>query len=228
MRRLRNSVVRYSEWHLQQLRAMQRTLLFILLGALRLITRIARTPSSDDIGGLENYYRELTRLAQEEKQMLTEEPADVVRNVEILAALRRASESNAQRIVPQPSKMRKLKGPRADMDSMDSPGPSPGLASSATRFKGSSARSGSAPSSRDGKDSIFNFDDGVDGAKGSSAERAGKFVVGAEVAYKQARPKEDGGQWIQCSIISVTEIGNKKRYHPGLSQVFLSNIPIQL
>lgn len=70
---------------------MQRTLLFILLGALRLIPRIARTPSSEDIGGLENYYRELTRLAQEEKQMLTEEPADVVRNVEILAALRRAS-----------------------------------------------------------------------------------------------------------------------------------------
>ena len=142
--------------------------------------------------------------------MLTEEPADVIRNVEILAALRRASESNVQRIVPQPSKIRKPKGPRVDMDSMDSPAPSPGLASSA-RFKGSTARSGSAPSSRDGRDPIFNFEDSIDGAKGSSAERAGKFVVGAEVAYKQARPKEDGGQWIQCSITNVTEIANKKR-----------------
>lgn len=40
---------------------------------------------------------------------------------------------------------------------------------------------------------------------------ANKFFVGAEVAYKLAKPKEDGSQWIQCNITSISEVGNIKR-----------------
>ena len=86
------------------------------------------------------------------------------------------------------------------------------MASSATRIKGAASRSGSVPFTRESKEVAVKAEDNADGAKGSAAERAGKLVMGAEVAYKQARPKEDGSQWIQCTIISVTEIGNKKTY----------------
>ena len=92
--------------------------------------------------------------------------------------------------------------------SIDSPVPSPVFPG---RSKGNAIRSSSVV--RDGKDSGARFDDGNDGAKGLSAERAGKFIIGAEVAYKQTKPKEDGGQWIQCIILSVTEFAvNKKRF----------------
>lgn len=154
-------------------------------------------------------YRELLKLSAEENRMLSEEPMDLIRNVEILKAL-----SEATREAPLPSqrlgpgKMRKSKpGPGSQIESsIDSPAPSPIFPN---RLKGNSMRAGSV--ARDSKDPMTKSDDGNDGAKGLSAERAGKFHVGAEVAYKQAKPKEDGGQWIQCSIMSVTEVGNKKR-----------------
>jgi hypothetical protein len=147
--------------------------------------------------------------------MLSEEPMDLIRNVEILKAL-----SEATREAPLPPrntnapKIRKSKPTPSQTDGpADSPGPSPGLSSNAgNRLKPGSGRSTSVASTRDGKESTNRSDDGIDGAKGLSAERAGKFHVGAEVAYKQAKPKDDGGQWIQCIILSVIEQGNKKRY----------------
>ena len=44
------------------------------------------------------------------------------------------------------------------------------------------------------------------------AERIAKLTVGSEVAYKQSRPREDGSQWIQCHIISITGEGKARRY----------------
>ena len=93
----------------------------------------------------------------------------------------------------------------------DSPGPSP----SATRLKGSStARSGSVASARgevSGKEVGVKIEEGSEGAKGPAAEKLGKFSVGAEVAYKQAKVV-DGSQWIQCIIIRINTEANKKRY----------------
>ena len=146
--------------------------------------------------------------------MLNEEPTDLIRNIEILQALRTASsESNAQRN-GLPSKVRKPKAPKSETDgAADSPGPSPGLSISAARLKGTFARSGSVASARDGKESSIKIEEGLDGGKGSSAERAGKFVVGAEVAYKQPKTtKDDTGDWIQCIITKVIDLGNKRRY----------------
>ena len=155
-------------------------------------------------------YRELLKLSGEENRMLSEEPMDLIKNVEILKAL---SEATREAPLPQrvgPGKMRKTKpGPGSQAESsIDSPVPSPGFPG---RLKSNSIRSSSVV--RDNKDLGARFDDGNDGAKGLNAERAGKFVVNAEVAYKQTKPKEDGGQWIQCIILSVTEVaGNKKRF----------------
>ena len=153
--------------------------------------------------------------------MLNEEPADLIKNLGILRALRTASEKEPVRPTG-PSKSRKPKGPapKIEMDgAADSPGPSPSVSSSVSRLKGNSARSGSVVSTRDAKEAPIKLEDGgAEGIKGPSAERAGKFFVGAEVAYKQAKIKEDGSQWIQCSIVAITEVGNKKRYlHASLA-----------
>jgi SAGA-associated factor 29 len=178
-------------------------------------------PSVEEIDQLQALYRENVKLAEEEFRLLNEEPADLIKNIGILSALRTASEKEPQR-APQPSKIRKQKAPKLDMDgAADSPGPSPSIAVSATRLKGSNtARSGSVASTRDGKEGKkieekevgVKIEEGTEGAKGPSAERSGKFFQGAEVAYKQARMKEDGSQWIQCIIVGIIDVGNKKRY----------------
>ena len=95
----------------------------------------------------------------------------------------------------------------------ESPYPSPGPLSSASRLKGSAARSGSVASTRDGKETkepVVKIEEGVESVKGPVAERAGKLVIGAEVAYRQAKMKEDGSQWIQCTIITMYESKGKR------------------
>ena len=143
--------------------------------------------------------------------MLREEPTDLIHNVDILKALNEAP--NSHRNAPAPSKVRKpTPGPSQIEAPADSPGPSPGIPTG--RIKGSVVRSGSVTAARDGKDGRS---DDNDGAKGLHAERQGKFTVGAEVAYKQAKPREDGSQWIQCIIRGITESGNKKKYETLLT-----------
>ncbi|MCJ1432750.1 SAGA HAT/Core module component [Xylographa pallens] len=170
---------------------------------------------TDKIDELQTLYRESMKLADEEHRMLNEEPEDIIKNVSVLQALRTASakESERERTLP-PAKVRKPKPPKQDLDgAADSPGPSPSVASgSASRLKGTStARSGSVASLREEKVAV-KVEEGAEAAKGPSAERAGKFVIDAEVAYKQAKVREDGSQWIVCKILSITEVGNKKRY----------------
>lgn len=163
--------------------------------------------------------------------MLNEEPADLIKNLGILAALRTASEQEPARQTAPP-KRSKPKAPKVELDGIaDSPGPSPSVASSTSRLKGNSARSGSVASTRDGKEGtskqevIVKIEEvpsiaaatagpvvaGSEGSKGPVTFPAGKLVVGAEVAYKQAKMKEDGSQWIQCSIINITDVNGRKR-----------------
>lgn len=154
-------------------------------------------------------YREVLRLTDEEKRILHEEPNDVIKNLGILRALRAASEIEPRNAPTSKSRNQKNKPPKPEMDgAADSPGPSPSMATSATKLKGSSVRSGSVPSV---KDISIKIEEGSEGSKGPLAERMGKFIVGAVVAYKQAKMKEDGSQWIQCNIINITEDRNKKR-----------------
>ena len=138
----------------------------------------------------------------------------MIKNVGILQALRLASEIEPPRN-SQPKNPRNPKRQRLETDgAAESPGPSPGAPTNPSRLKGSSSsvRSGSVPASREAKEPSVKLEEGSEGIKGPAGEKAGKFFVGAEVAYKQAKVKEDGSQWIQCNIKSITEVGNKKRY----------------
>lgn len=162
------------------------------------------------------YCTEGARLVEEEKKILREEPCDLLKNFELFRALRAASELEP-RIVPS-TKARNMKNKaKGDTDgAADSPGPvflKPSTADSSypeTIREVEAGLGGSASSSKDVKDPSANAEEGSDGGKGA-AEKAGKLFVGAEVAYKQLKMKDDGSQWIQCIIKSISEVGNKKR-----------------
>lgn len=168
---------------------------------------------------MSTYCTEGTRLVEEEKKILREEPCDLMKNFELFRALRTASELEP-RSIPS-NKVRNLKNkPKGDTDgAADSPGPvflkppTGDLSSYPETIKEVEAGLplGSTSSLKDVKDPSVNAEEGgSDGGKGP-AEKAGKLFVGAEVAYKQVKMKDDGSQWIQCIIKSITEVGNKKR-----------------
>lgn len=168
------------------------------------------------IDELDELYREGLRLADEEQKILNEEPNDVIKNVGILTALRTASEieprNNSQ------SKSRNPKRQKLDTDgTVDSPGPSPvAPIVAANKVKAGTVRAGSVPivkEPKETKEPVVKAEEGSEGVKGPSAEKAGKFFIGAEVAYRLAKAKEDP-QWIQCEIISIDTAGNKKRHVP--------------
>ena len=136
----------------------------------------------------------------------------------ILIGLRESSEKDERLRAAAAAKPRKLKGSRTDAEgALESPGPPTGGSGSTTgRFKGTAGRSGSVPSmARDAKDGAAAGPSAEAPAKvedgAAAAERLAKLVAGAEVAYKQAKPKEDGSQWIQCKILQVSELGGSKR-----------------
>ncbi|CAF9903282.1 MAG: SAGA HAT/Core module component [Heterodermia speciosa] len=171
-------------------------------------------PTMQQIDDLAQLYREGLRVAEEEQKILNEEPNDVIKNVGILQALRQASEIEPRN--SQNPKSRNPKRQKLDTDgAADSPGPSPISVSTTNKLKTHSVRSGSVPLVKDfkePKEPVVKIEEGSEGSKGPAGEKAGKFVVGAEVAYKQAKMKEDGSQWILCNIKSITDVGNKKRY----------------
>ena len=165
---------------------------------------------------MNGYCLEGIRLVEEEKKILREEPCDLMKNFELFRALRAASELEPR--IPS-TKIRNPKNkPKGDTDgAADSPGPvfsksSAGDSTYAETFREVEVGlpGGSTSSGKDVKDSSVNTEEGSDGGKGL-AEKSGKLVVGAEVAYKQVKMKDDGSQWIQCIIKSISDVGNKKR-----------------
>ena len=181
---------------------------------------IILAPTILQIDELAALYREGVKLAEEEEKILKEEPNDVIKNIEILTALRSASETEPVRpahAIPKPRnpKRQKLETDGA-ADSPAAPVMSPSVVLPAQRIKGTTTgpvRSGSVPVVREVKqEPVVKIEEGLEGSKGPAGERAGKFFAGAEVAYKQAKPREDGSQWIQCNITHISEVGGKKRY----------------
>ncbi|KAI4240851.1 MAG: hypothetical protein LQ352_007550 [Teloschistes flavicans] len=175
---------------------------------------MAEPPTLSQIDDLQALYREGLKLADEEQKILNEEPNDVIKNVGILTALRTASEIEPRN--PSQGKSRNPKRQKLETDgALESPGPSPSAPTSAVKAKNGIARAGSVPvvkSEREPKEPVVKSEEGSEGVKGPSAERAGKFFVGAEVAYKIAAKAKEDPQWIQCEIINVETVGNKKRY----------------
>lgn len=166
-------------------------------------------PTVKEIDDLQELYREGVRLAEEEQKILDDEPSDVIKNIGILTALRTASETEPSRI-PAGIKPRNPKRQKLDTDGATDTAPSsPTPPTAINRLKGTSTvRSVSVPPK---PESMVKIEEGIEGSKGPAGERAGKFFVGAEVAYRQTKPKEDGSQWIQCHVTNITEAGNKKR-----------------
>ena len=142
--------------------------------------------------------------------MLDEEPSDVIKNIGILTALRSASEMEPTRL-PTATKPRNPKRAKLDSDgTVDTPAASPNAAAAVNRLKGqSTVRSVSVPPK---PEAIVKVEEGQEGSRGPAGEKAGKFFVGAEVAYKQANKRDDGSEWIQCNITAIIDGPNKKRY----------------
>ena len=164
-------------------------------------------------------------MAEDEQKMLNEEPSDVIKNIGILAALRTASETEPLRSA-QPAKPRNPKRQKIDTDgASDSPSvPSPGIPPAINKLKGQIVmRSVSVPP-RQQIEPVVKIEEGLEGSKGSAGEKAGKFFIGAEVAYKQTKPKEDGSQWIQCDITNITGDGNKKKFASLPLQTLITNM----
>ncbi|CAL8575707.1 hypothetical protein XPA_001614 [Xanthoria parietina] len=200
---------------LKRLKSIQASAIEVSKAIVEMEAKMAEPPSLAQIDDLQELYRKGLRLAEEEQKILNEEPNDVIKNVGILTALRTASEieprNNSQ------SKSRNPKRQKLDTDgTVDSPGPSPGAPISAAKVKATTVRAGSVPivkEPKEPKEPIVKAEEGFEGVKGPSAEKAGKFFIGAEVAYRlaNAKAKEDP-QWIQCEIINIDTAGNKKRY----------------
>ncbi|EAS30410.3 SAGA complex component [Coccidioides immitis RS] len=170
-------------------------------------------PSMDEIDQLDKWHREMMKLAEEEKDILTNEPADVIKNVEILMALRSASEADPHSRAAS-GKPRKRK---TDLDNgiPDSPGPSTGpVSEKLNRLKSSAQRSASVSSAQTRESAKGDeVTEGIKGTKGTAAEKGGQLFVGAEVVFKHNK-KQQGveGEGIQCIIKNITGDGHKKRY----------------
>ncbi|MCJ1451346.1 hypothetical protein MMC28_001682 [Mycoblastus sanguinarius] len=179
------------------------------------------SPTVKEIDELAALYSEGNHLAEIEQKMLNEEPSDVIKNIGILKALRQFSETESARPSQAPLKSRNPKRQKVETDgAADSPipapnQPTPSVVLPAARIKDTTikVRAGSVPATREVKqEPAVKVEEGSEGIKGPAVERGGKFFVGAEVAYKQAKAREDGSQWIQCNITSFSGEGNKKRY----------------
>ena len=143
----------------------------------------------------------------------------MIKNIEILAALRSASETEPVRPAPPVNKSRNPKRQKLETDGAADVPVAPIMSPSvvlpaANRIKSNGAvRSASVPKEVKAEP-VIKVEEGLEVSKGPAGERGGKFFVGAEVAYKQNKPREDGSQWIQRNITNITEINGKKRYYP--------------
>lgn len=177
------------------------------------IDLLFKAPNIKEVDELNDLYRENNRLSEEEYKILNEEPSDVTRNLGILKALRTASEDGPARVNQPPKSRTHKRSGKPELDAAgESPGPSVSVIIPSARAKGtSSVRSGSVPLLKDTKDPPVKAEEGVEGLPGSLGDRMTKLIKGAEVAYKQAKAREDGSQWIQCTIIDISEVKNKKQ-----------------
>ncbi|OJJ73582.1 hypothetical protein ASPBRDRAFT_205803 [Aspergillus brasiliensis CBS 101740] len=185
------------------------------------IGREGGKPSLSEHDQLDSLYRTMSKLCDEERAILQDEPSDVIKNLGLLTALRQASEAEApQNRAATFSKSRKKRN-ELDGSATDSPGPSTSaLPDKVGRTKGGVQRSTSVSSTqvRDGRDIrdsgvYVKVEEGTEGTKGTLAERSGQLVVGAEVVFKHNKNKQGvEGEGIQCIIKGISGDGVKKRY----------------
>ncbi|OJJ62768.1 hypothetical protein ASPSYDRAFT_55528 [Aspergillus sydowii CBS 593.65] len=183
------------------------------IGALNeTIGREGGKPTLNEHNQLDDLYRQMLKLCEDERAILQDEPSDVIKNLGLLTALRQASEAEAP--LSRAASLSKSRKKRNDMDgsATDSPGPS-GVSDKSSRSKNGTQRSTSVSSTQVRDNVQVKIEEGSESAKATPAERNGQLAVGAEVVFKHNKNKQGvEGEGIQCIIKGITGEGNKKRY----------------
>jgi SAGA-associated factor 29 len=163
---------------------------------------------------LDSWLRQSQKLSEEERSIMQDEPCDVIKNLELLTALRKASEAE----VPsnRSSSFNKSRKKRNDVEGSATDSPGASGADKSARSKGTVPRSASVSSTpaREGRNDgiAVKVEEGSEGTKGTVAERNGLLVVGAQVVFKHNKNKQGvEGEGIQCIIKNITGDGQKKR-----------------
>ncbi|GIJ83702.1 SAGA HAT/Core module component [Aspergillus pseudoviridinutans] len=183
------------------------------------IGRDGGRPTLSEHNQLDSLYRQMSKLCEEERAILQDEPSDVIKNLGLLTALRQASEAEAP--FNRAASLVKSRKKRSDVDGSvtDSPGPSgPSVSDKIGRIKSvQRSTSASSPQTRDGReirDSVMvKIEETAESIRGTIAERNGQLVIGAEVVFKHNKNKQGvEGEGIQCIIKGISGDGPKKRY----------------
>ncbi|KAJ5985920.1 hypothetical protein N7522_013116 [Penicillium canescens] len=179
------------------------------------ITNDGNRPTMTEHDQLDSWLRQSQKLSEEERSIMQDEPCDVIKNLELLTALRKASEAE----VPpnRSSSFNKSRKKRNDVEGSATDSPGASGADKSARSKGIVPRSASVSSTpaREGRNDgiAVKVEEGSEGTKGTVAERNGLLVVGAQVVFKHNKNKQGvEGEGIQCIIKNITGDGQKKRY----------------
>jgi SAGA-associated factor 29 len=172
---------------------------------------------------LDTWLRQSQKLSEEERSIMQDEPCDVIKNLELLTALRKASEAEAP--PNRSSALSKSRKKRSEIENSATDSPSASGVDKTSRSKGGVPRSTSVSSNqaRDGRgDGVtVKIEEGSEGTKGTIAERSGLLVVGALVVFKHNKNKQGvEGEGIQCIIKNISGDGHKKRYVHTLTLSF--------
>ncbi|KAJ5752669.1 hypothetical protein N7520_009586 [Penicillium odoratum] len=180
------------------------------------ITRDGNKPTMTEHDQLDTWLRQSQKLSEEERSIMMDEPCDVIKNLELLTALRKASEAEAP--PNRSSALSKSRKKRSDMESSATDSPGASGVDKSSRSKGTVPRSASVSSTqaREGRNDgvAVKIEEGSEGTKGTVAERSGLLVVGAQVVFKHNK-KQQGveGEGIQCIIKNISGDGHKKRWY---------------
>ncbi|KAJ5082426.1 hypothetical protein N7532_011469 [Penicillium argentinense] len=180
------------------------------------ITRDGNRPMISEHDQLDTWLRQSQKLSEEERSIMQDEPCDVIKNLELLTALRKASEAEAP---PNRSNaLSKSRKKRQDIEGSATDSPGASGADKSSRSKGGVPRSTSVSSNqaREGRgDGVaVKVEEGMEGTKGTVAERSGLLVVGAQVVFKHNKNKQGvEGEGIQCIIKNISGDGHKKRWY---------------
>ncbi|KAJ6180970.1 hypothetical protein N7519_011431 [Penicillium mononematosum] len=158
-------------------------------------------PTMAEHDQLDSWLRLSQKLSEDERSIMQDEPCDVIKNLELLTALRKASEAEAP--PNRSASFNKSRKKRNEIEGSVTDSPSASGADKTARSKGD------RPTQRKRL-----IEEGPsEGTKGTAAERSGLLVVGAEVVFKHNKNKQGvEGEGIQCIIKAVSGDGPKKRY----------------
>jgi hypothetical protein len=162
----------------------------------------------DDTKKLDDLYRAMLKLTEEESSILKNPPDDPINKMGILNALAAREDTQVPGRGSAASKQRVQKRSTADSEAaaLNPPVLSPSEARSSDqvrRIKGQSQRSSSV-ASQTPRDGASRQDDVSDGSRSSVADRAKMLVLHAEVAYKQSKTTHDSdGERIHCTINGI-------------------------